>query len=426
MPFGPAISLTLGNGINRTRNYDLDYRVQNIIDGSVLSRNYAYNAANNITAITNGTAPTLSQLFNYDNLERLSFASGEYGDKSYSYDEVGNRLSLITDTNGNSQAKSYSYNSNSHRLQTMSGGRNFLYDAVGNTTDNGLAGFAYNDKNRMASSTKNGTTTNYQYNALGQRVRKTNAADETHYIFDLEGRLISEADSNGLISVEYAYLDGAPLAMWHDEGGPSVPGTITAIAPLGDITTATPAFEWQDMGDATDFRLRVYDRALLAWVHDVTYSAATICSNGTCSITPANLALNFSSNHLWRIRAKNGVGWNDWSDYQTFHYVEPIPGTISTIAPLGSVATTTPAFQWQDLGNAAEYWLRVYDRVLLAWVHDETYTATTICSNGTCSITPANLTLNISSNHLWRIRAMNSGGWNDWSDYQTFHVTGGQ
>ncbi len=206
LPFGPVTAMTLGNAINRTRSYDLDYRVQNINDGSVLSRNYGYSAVDNITAITNSITPALSQLFSYDNLDRLNFATGDYGDKSYSYDSVGNRLSLTTDSGANSQTQSYHYNTDSHRLDSITGERGFQYDAAGNTTDNALASFTYNDRNRMASSTVNAATTTYQHNALGQRVRKTGSSGETHFIFDLDGKLIAEAEGSGVISVDTPIL----------------------------------------------------------------------------------------------------------------------------------------------------------------------------------------------------------------------------
>ena len=94
LPFGPATGMTLGNGISRTRQYDSDYRVENITDGSVLSRSYAYNAVNNISAITDSIDPNLTQFFSYDDLDRLIFATGDYGELNYTYDGVGNRLTL--------------------------------------------------------------------------------------------------------------------------------------------------------------------------------------------------------------------------------------------------------------------------------------------------------------------------------------------
>lgn len=416
LPFGPMSSMTLGNGMPKTRSYDLDYRVQNITDGGILTRNYGYSPVDNITAITDSINPALSQLFTYDDLDRLDFATGNYGDLSYSYDGVGNRLSLTEDIGGNTQTQSYVYEASSHRLSEITGERAFQYDAVGNTLDNGLATFAYNDRNRMSETNSSSGITTYDHNALGQRVRKANGATETHFLFDLSGRLIAEADGSGVISVEYAYLDGEPLVMWRDDNAPSVPGEITPIAPVGSTDSATPTFEWADEGTTTTYRLLVFDRSVGAFVHNEDYLASAVCVNAVCSVTPPTLTLNFDVNHRWRIRAQNEQGWNDVSPPVYFDYIDAPPGVVTPIAPLVSTTTATPAYEWQDLGNVTDYRLIVVDRVLGTQVHNVLYTAADICSAGVCSVVPNGVTLNFSANHAWRLRAKNSGGWNDVSE----------
>ena len=421
LPFGPVSELAIGNGIVRTRQYDLDYRVTSISDGSSLSRNYAYNPVHNVTAITDALAPDSSQIFAYDALERLTIASGGYGDKDYSYDAIGNRLSLSTTTDSGTHTQSYQYDSGSHRLQSIIGEQQFQYDAIGNTTGKGGASFSFNDRNRMVSSTASGTTSTYQYNGMGQRVRKIAPTKETHYIYDLEGRLIAEGSVDGTTAVEYAYVAAEPLAMWVVDEAATAPSTVTPLSPLGDITIPSPAFEWEDLGNVTVYWLRVYDRTVKEWVHDVKHTSTDICNNGICSITPPDLNMPFSNNHLWRIRAKNSAGWNDWSENHVFNRVDTIPGLITPLAPLGTIAIPSPAFEWEDLGNVTVYWLRVYDRTVKEWVHDVKHTSTDICNNGICSITPPDLNMPFSNNHLWRIRAKNSAGWNDWSENHVFN-----
>ena len=51
LPFGPSTSLTLGNGVERNRSFDKDYRVMNITDESLLQRGYAYNNVDNLSLI---------------------------------------------------------------------------------------------------------------------------------------------------------------------------------------------------------------------------------------------------------------------------------------------------------------------------------------------------------------------------------------
>ena len=56
-------------------------------------------------------------------------------------------------------------------------------------------------------------TTNYQVNALGQRIRKTNSAGDVVFHYDTRGRLIAETDQTGVLKREYLYLHDTPVAV---------------------------------------------------------------------------------------------------------------------------------------------------------------------------------------------------------------------
>ena len=51
------------------------------------------------------------------------------------------------------------------------------------------------------------------YPDTGGRVRKNNLFGEIYFIYDEQGSLLAEADSNGKILKEYVYFDNQPLAM---------------------------------------------------------------------------------------------------------------------------------------------------------------------------------------------------------------------
>lgn len=420
LPFGPMSGMTLGNGIASSKNYDLDYRIQNIDHGLVLQRNYAFSAVDNITAITDSIDAGQSQLFDYDALDRLTFAAGGYGEQSFSYDGIGNRLSLEVVSDGVSVTKDYQYEPESHRLSQIVGERAFSYDAVGNTINNGIATFNYNDRNRMSTATANGVTTSYEFDAQGQRVSKTSSIDTTHYIYDLDGRLIAEGTDTGDVLVEYAYLDGEPLAMWRLEGPEStVPKVVTPRSPIGAVTTASPNYVWDDEGTSDEYQVIIYDRYLRASVYNERHDSADLCSNGSCAIAPSGITMNFNTNHFWRVRGRNAQGWGEWTDQLRFDYLDDIPGPITPITPIASTNIATPTYEWQDLGNAIEYQVLIYDRFLTSTVYNERLPVPDVCSAGRCSVTP-DLSLNFNAKHFWRIRARNSGGWNDWTDQIQF------
>ncbi len=214
LPFGPLTGYTLGNGAVRTVEYDLDYRIGRIADGAILDRSYSYSAANSISGITDALAASNTQLFGYDDLNRLTSAAGAYGSHGYDYDAVGNRTQFSADA----ENQSYSYATGSNRLTDV-GGTARSRDAAGNLTASGGNAFSYGEHNRLSGVTGLAGEVQYGHNALGQRVSKTANGTTRHYLFDRQGQLVGEANSDGSEPVEYAYLNGQPLAMWRSADG---------------------------------------------------------------------------------------------------------------------------------------------------------------------------------------------------------------
>ena len=213
-PFGPLSGMIYGNNLVQSKAYDLDYRLTSLMTvNGVTHQDLAYTLddANNITAITNILDATRSQSLLYDDLNRLTDATSNYGDIDYAYDAIGNRLSETVDT----VAEIYTYDVNSHHLdQTVNGGTSiYTYDANGNTLSNGIYNFTYGDNNRLKTSGIGGSTlAKYLYNGRGERVKK-DGASITYYHYDLGGQLIAETDASGNTQVEYIYIDGQPVSI---------------------------------------------------------------------------------------------------------------------------------------------------------------------------------------------------------------------
>ncbi|RPI75932.1 MAG: RHS repeat protein, partial [Desulfobacteraceae bacterium] len=83
LPFGPVNGLTLGNGLNQVMTYDQLYRLTGSQTGSIYNRTYVYNANSNITNIQDLVTPAKNQTFVYDDLNRLTNATGNYGTIAY-------------------------------------------------------------------------------------------------------------------------------------------------------------------------------------------------------------------------------------------------------------------------------------------------------------------------------------------------------
>jgi YD repeat-containing protein len=168
LPFGPAQSLSYGNNLALSLGIDADYRLSSLAvestggaGSSVLDLTYTQNTVDNITAITDAVNANRSQAFIYDQLNRLLSADGSYGIQGYTYDPVGNRLTLTASKDGSTSVEAYTYDTASNRLLTVAVDgvlRTLQYDSAGNIIgdDRGAeTGFdlEYNAQNRLIEAT---------------------------------------------------------------------------------------------------------------------------------------------------------------------------------------------------------------------------------------------------------------------------------
>jgi RHS repeat-associated protein len=213
-PFGPLSGWGYGNGLSRGFNYDLDGRMTGLSVGTgsavLQSLTYAYNANNQIKAITNGINASLSQNYGYDELTRLTSATGTSDNQAFAYDANSNRTSHTR--NGITDA--YTTSALSNRLQGINGGRSvtYTYDLDGNIVGDGSAVYTYDVFNRMDKAVEGGTTANYSVNGFGQRVYKQIGATNQWFVYGPSNSLLAEYKSaQGW--TQYLYFEGEPVAM---------------------------------------------------------------------------------------------------------------------------------------------------------------------------------------------------------------------
>ncbi|MEQ1931385.1 MAG: RHS repeat-associated core domain-containing protein [Parvularculaceae bacterium] len=223
---------TFGNGLQLAATYDQDGRLATLGAGAVQALTFGYDAASNVASMADGVTPSRSQIFQYDDLNRLTQAVGVYGTIGYAYDLVGNRTSKVS----NATAETYAYPATSHRLSSVTGGavnRSFGYAVSGqlaSETKGGAAlSYVYNGAGRMVEAQNGGVAfAAYAYDAFGQRVAKSTTAaapggaSSVHFIHDEAGRLIAEHNGvTGAVMREYVWLGLQAVAyVDHSSGAP--------------------------------------------------------------------------------------------------------------------------------------------------------------------------------------------------------------
>jgi RHS repeat-associated protein len=210
---------------------------------------YEYDPAGNITRIEDQAAsPADTQCFGYDHLRRLTQAwtpaSGDCAAapdaaglggpapywRSWSYDQVGNRLSQVEHHAGGDVTTAYAYppagGPQPHTLTSASvsggGTMDWSYDAAGNTLTRpdgagGAQALTWDFEGRLATVTDGGGTTRHIYDADGNRLVTRDPEGKTLYLpgqevrwdaasgmlsctrfYDYHGRLIGSRDAGGL------------------------------------------------------------------------------------------------------------------------------------------------------------------------------------------------------------------------------------
>jgi len=242
-PFGPVSVFTFGNGQAMNAFFDEDYRLTHLQSGHGLDWVLGHDPVGNILDIADQIDPSKSQTFTYDDVYRLTTATGGYGNESFDYDANGNRTRYVNDVTD----EAYTYQPRSNRLASRDGWT-FDRDAAGNRLDrldsNGYGKlYGYADNNRMARVTDRGVTgdkvaATYAYDARGQRVSKIAGGVAKHFVYGLNGELLGEYGADGSVSTEYVYLNGRPIAVYSQRLEVSVPPPVETIIDNDDPGTS--------------------------------------------------------------------------------------------------------------------------------------------------------------------------------------------
>ena len=200
--------------------YDGADRLQTLTDAATgTALTYGYNQLNQVSQIQYGTSADV-RTFGYDSLHRLAAdtlktAGGATAASiAYGYDLNGNLTAKTTTGFAGSSASTYTYDE-ANRLTSWNNGTtttNYAYDASGNRTQIGVDTYTYDARDQLTT----GGGTSYTYTARGTLASQTSSAGTASYSFDAYGQQIT----------------AGPQTYTYDGLGRTITGTPSGGAPV--------------------------------------------------------------------------------------------------------------------------------------------------------------------------------------------------
>ena len=244
---------TAGNGIVTNRTFD---QAQGTIDtiqagtsASVADFAYGFDTIGNLTERHDYTQ-TVSEIFNYDNLNRLTCygfgagncsAPGTLNRKDVSYDATGN-ITYKTDVG------TYSYQGHQatrpHAVTSTSGVLNtdYGYDANGNMIYGAERIVRWTSFNKISQIYDGGKTTSFTYGAERQRVKMVSSVGSTYY-YGAAGVMAEKLLKNGNTKwTDYLVAGGAMVGVHiSDDNGQTITETTNwfVLDHLGSVAVIT-------------------------------------------------------------------------------------------------------------------------------------------------------------------------------------------
>jgi len=225
-PNGPN-SYSIGNGLKNVNTYDALGRKQGgwVCVGSTSAycsggsaQDYGFSDSWTGNRLTSASDTVLNQgsLYGYDEFNRLTsrtVTNGTVQNQAFTYDRWGNRWTETTSPSG--PQTSLSFDTTTNHIT----GSGYTYDAAGNMTQDGPTSLGFHtytyDAEGNITSVDAGTTAQYVYNALNQRVRTVVGTAATEFVFNAAGQRVSVWDGSTHTQLRGQYYWGSqPVAYY--------------------------------------------------------------------------------------------------------------------------------------------------------------------------------------------------------------------
>jgi len=187
-------------------NYNAVGNRLNEVKANGIITGYAYDERNRLTAIAHAKAGQVIASYAYQldaAGQRLSMIEHTGRTTTWSYDTAGRLLEENIQNGQNPQSTQYQYDAVGNRIeQTINNVKTtYQYDANDRLSSENKAGslteYSYDPQGNLLNETKQGQTTTYQYNAENELTQTQQAGQQIQYSYDLNG-IRTEQDNNGL------------------------------------------------------------------------------------------------------------------------------------------------------------------------------------------------------------------------------------
>jgi YD repeat-containing protein len=206
-PSGMIKSFTYGNDLTYEKKLDLSQRPYEIkvkkSGTNRLFQRYLYDNNNNIDYLYDFMNRSYDIDMSYDDVDRLTYASGKWGNGTINYDGLGNIKSKAV----GSFSLTYHYDSK-NRLDSTTGSKiyDFQYDARGNVRNNGSYGLIFNRANQLTNAKGN----SYIYDGYDRLVKKVTPNKTVYSMYSVDGTLYYREEGNK--KIDYIRLGNELIA----------------------------------------------------------------------------------------------------------------------------------------------------------------------------------------------------------------------
>jgi len=261
--------MSYANNTGASYEYDNINRLTKIKGGSgqgnVPDFSYTYDKVGNRLSMDTAAG---THNYTYDvlyQLKKADYPAGYFAqDQTFSYDSLGNRTTT-TDTG------TTNYSSNNLNQYTSVGGAAYNYDQNGSLTNDGTNTYAYDYENRLVSANKTGIAASYKYDPFGRRTEKTVNTSTTNFLYDGD-QIIAEYDATGNLITKYIFGPGIDEPISITKGGQTYYyhsdglGSVTSLTDSSGATVESYSYDAfgtpsaaSSIGNRFMFTAREYD-----------------------------------------------------------------------------------------------------------------------------------------------------------------------